>query len=415
MFMQHGAMLAPRPPLAAYQQDLARRGGQDEFGPSDATWLSVAMILSHAVDVPADSRPPLVATLSEVVRGDPALSHAVLLLEPDPPPEFELDTVSPIVRAVVEQMEDGGALTLAYSTLAILADADLRLSALERGRVLAQLGRVAWKAGALETAREQYRRVEVLGRTARNAELRVRALVGYAVLARLRGNYPEMRKWSTRAAATADRAGLAALGSLAYHSLLVTAATAGDLDTALVYGWRAFQGAAGDTAREAQMLIDLSELLLRGGHPEAAAHGFTAALTRGSAARMALPALGGLARAAAAMGDGARVHEVWKQADRLIAAAGLPYESASTLLELSQALAAAGDRDGATECRARSFQLAERYDYHEIAHRAQELRIPDGRPWAEPLRALDSRAMEVARAVASLSPAGHESFRVDAN
>src|SRR5687768_6376538 len=167
MFMQHGAMLAPRPPLAAYRQDLARRGGQDEFGPSDATWLSVAMILSHAMDVPADSRPPLLPTLRDVVGSDPVLREVLAVSECDPPPEFELDGVSPIVRAIVDRMEDEGALNLAYSTLALLADADLRLSVLERGRVVAQLGRVAWKAGALDTAREQYRRVEVLGRTAR--------------------------------------------------------------------------------------------------------------------------------------------------------------------------------------------------------------------------------------------------------
>src|SRR5688572_19144569 len=57
--LQHGAMLARRPPLAAYREDLTRRGGREPFGPSDATWLSVATILSHAVDVPDDSRPAL--------------------------------------------------------------------------------------------------------------------------------------------------------------------------------------------------------------------------------------------------------------------------------------------------------------------------------------------------------------------
>jgi tetratricopeptide (TPR) repeat protein len=406
MFMQHGAMLAPRPPLAAYRQDLARCGGQDGFGPSDATWLSVATILSHAIDVPGDSCRGLLATLREVVGSDPVLREVLAVSEHDPLPEFELDGVSPIVRAVVERMEDEGALNLAYSTLSILADADLRLRVLERGRVVAQLGRVAWKAGALDTAREQYRRAEVLGRASRNPELRVRAWVGYAIVARLRGNYPEVRKWSARAAATADKAGLVALGSLAYHNLLVAAAVAGDLDTALVYGWRAFQSADGNPVREAEMLRDVSELLLRAGHPDPAGHGFKAALARRPPARVAIPALGGLARAAAALGDADRVRTVRDQAEHVIAGAGLPYESAAALLELSDALGAVGDHAAAASCRARALDIAERHSYHEITHEIAEVRRPHEVSRVEALHALDPRAAEVARAVASLDPVG---------
>jgi tetratricopeptide (TPR) repeat protein len=326
--------------------------------------------------------------------------------EYEPPSEFELDGVSPIVRAIVERMEDEGALNLAYSTLAVLADADLRLSVLERGRVLAQLGRVAWKAGALETAREQYRRVEVLGRAARNPELRVRAWIGYAVVARLRGNYPEVRKWSARAAAEADKAGLVSLGSLAYHSLLVAAAVAGDFDTALVYGWRAFQSAIGDPVREAEMLLDLSELLLRAGYPGPAAHGLTAALDRNPPSRLTIPALGSLARAVAALGRHDQVQAIRAHAEFVIGGAGLPYESASALLELSQALDTVGDPDGSAQCRAGALEIAERHNYHEIRHLADEVQSRHKPSVTEALHALDPRATEVARAVASLVVAG---------
>jgi tetratricopeptide (TPR) repeat protein len=406
MFVQHGATLAPRHPLAAYRQDLARRGGQDGFGPSDATWLSMATILSHAVDVPADSRPPLLTTLREVVGSDRVLREVLAVSQSGPSPEFELDSVSPIVRAIVERMEDDSALNLAYSTLAILADADLPLSVLERGRVLAQLGRVAWKAGALDTAREQYRRVEVLGRTARIPELRVRAWVGYSIVARLRGNYPEVRKWATRAAHEAERAGLTTLGSLAYHSLMVSAAVAGDLNGALVYGWRAYQGVVGDSTREAEALLNLSELLLRSGHPKAAARGFTAVIARDPGARIALPAFGGLGLAASALGDRTSVRTMRARAEPLIARAGLPYQSAATLLELSQALAVVGDTDGATQCRTKALDIAERQAYHEIAHRLEALEMtPEAQPVEAP-HALDPHATEVADAVASIGLVG---------
>jgi tetratricopeptide (TPR) repeat protein len=401
-FMQHRAMLAPRPPLVAYREDLARRGGQDGFGASDATWLSVATILSHAVDVPDESRAPLLPALREIIASDPTLRDVLAVSEHKPPAELELDGVSPIVRAIVQRMEDAGALNLAYSTLAILADADWRLSVLERGRVLAQLGRVAWKAGALDTAREHYRRAEVLGRTARIPELRVRAWVGYSIVARLHGNYPEVRKWAARAAHEAERAGLTALGSLAYHSLMVSAAVGGDLNAALVYGWRAYQGAIGDTAREANALLNLSQYLLECGQPEAAIPGFLAALDRRPVPRVAFPALGGLAVAAAAVGGHALVLATKERIERLIATAPTPYQCAAVLLELSQALAAIGDADDAAECRARALELAERYAYHEIVHRLEALRVTPVPSRVEAPHVLDPKGTEVARAVASL-------------
>jgi tetratricopeptide (TPR) repeat protein len=406
MFVQHGATLAPRPPLAAYREDLSRRGGPDGFGPSDATWLSVATMLSHAVEIPADSRRPLLTMLREVVGSDPTLREMLPVSEEEPPAEFELDSVSPIVRAIVDRMEDEGALSLAYSMLAILADADLRLSVLERGRVLAQLGRVARKAGALDTAREHYRRVDVLGRASRIPELRVRAWVGYGIVARLRGNYPEVRKWSARAAHEADRTGLLALGSLAYHGLMIAAAKMGNLNAAVVYGWRAFQNAVGDGRREAEMLLNISQLLYQAGHPRVALHGLTAALAREPVTRVALPTLGSVALTAAVLGDSDRIRAAWVQAERLIAAGGPPYESADVLFELSTALAAVGDARAADECRTRALEIAVRQGYHELTHRLEALETAPRPARAGAAHALDAYASAVARAVTTLGLVG---------
>jgi tetratricopeptide (TPR) repeat protein len=405
--LQDGATIVPRPPLAAYREDLARSsGGRPQFGGSDATWLSVATILSHAVGVPAESRRPLLPTLREVIASDPALSDVLTVSEREPPRELELDAVSPIVRALVERIEDEGALNLAYSTLAVLAAADLQLGVVEQGRVLAQLGRVAWKAGALDTSREQYQRAEALGRTARIPELRVRAWVGYSIIARLRGNYPEVRKWGARAAHEAERAGLTALGSLAYHSLMVSASVGGDLNAALVYGWRAYEGAIGDRAREAGALLHLAQYLLECGHPETAIRGFIATLDRQPVARVAFPALGGLAVAAASVGDRALVANTRARIERLIAEAPLPYQCAAVLLELAQALAAIGDAAGAADCHTRALALAERHAYHEIIHRLDAVRTAPIPAPAEAPRVLDPKGTEVARAVASLELVG---------
>jgi tetratricopeptide (TPR) repeat protein len=406
MFMQDSAMLAPRSPLAAYRDDLARRGGPEPFGSSDATWLSVATILSHTVELAVDSRPPLLPTVCEVVGSDPALREVLTPAEAEPPAEFELDSVSRIVRAIVDRMEDDGALNLAYSVLSILADADVRLSVLERGRVIAQLARVARKAGALDMAREHYRRVEVLGRASRIPELRLRAWIGYGIVARLRGNYPDVWKWSARAAHEADRTGLSALGSLAYHGLMIAAAKTGNLNAALVYGWRAFQNAVGDAAREAEMLLNISQLLYEAGHPSVALYGFTAALAREPASRVALPTLGSIALAAAVLGDGDRVRAAWRQSERLIAAGGPPYESADALFELSTALARVGDAGAAAECRTRALEIAARQGYHELTHRLEALEITPPPAQVGAAHALDAHAGAVVRAVASLGLVG---------
>jgi tetratricopeptide (TPR) repeat protein len=189
---------------------------------------------------------------------------------------------------------------------------------------------------------------------------------------------------------------------------MVSAAVAGDLNGALVYGWRAYQSAAGDETREAEMLLNLSELLLRCGQWKAAAHGFTIALGRHPVARLALPMLGGLGLAASTLGDTAALQAIRARVERLIAVAGLPYQSAAALLELSQALAAIGDATGLAECRAQALEIAERHGYHEITLRLEGLRIADKPHQPEAPHALTPDAIDVARAVASLSPAAAE-------
>jgi hypothetical protein len=115
---------------------------------------------------------------------------------------------------------------------------------------------------------------------------------------------------------------------------MISAGVAGDYNAALVYGWRAYEGATGDPNHEASALIALAQVLYETGRPEVAVHGFAAAVAREPPARTALPALGGLALAAAALGDARRVHAARAQAERQMAVAGLPYDAASTLLEL---------------------------------------------------------------------------------
>ena len=391
------SMLIPERPTSAYHRDLVRRNTAPALMRQEASWVAFAFAVDRASLLPA-----LRASLPDRLRAiEVQQPHGAGL-----PAEATAPALAAFIRRIVQVLEDGGALHLAYSCLAAARVAVPECGELEAGRMLGQRARIAWKIGELDLAREHYSVVELHGRLNTLHELTARAWVGYAILAQLRGNYPQVRRWSSRAMAAAERHGLPEVGALAHQVAMSAASVAGDLSAALVHGWSAFRGVAGDPEREADVLLNLSELLLRAGRPENAAHGFASVLVRKPSGRIALPALGGLALACAACSDGPGVRSARAQADSLIADAGLPFQAASALLELSRALAGVGDGQDAAECRQRATTLATRYGYHEIAHRIERLEERADAPIARAVpHALASEAEDVAHAVTSLS--GH--------
>ncbi len=389
--------LIPERPASAYLRDLVRRNTAPPLMREEAPWVAFAFAVDRA-SVRAALRPSLTERLRAIEVHHPL--GADLPVDPTAP------ALAAFIRRIAQVVEDGGALHLAYSILAAARVAVPECGELEAGRMLVQRARIAWKIGELDQAREHYSVVELHGRFYALHELTARAWVGYAILAQLRGNYPQVRRWSSRAMAAAERHGLPEVRALAHQVAMTGAAVAGDLSAALVHGWTAFRGAGGDPEREADVLLNLSELLFRAGRPEDAAHGFASALVRNPSGRIALPALGGLALAFAACGDRSGVRSARTQADSLIAGAGLPFQAAGALVELARALAAVGDGHAAAECRERAATLAARYGYHEIAHRVERLEQRADPPIARAVpHALAPEAEDVAHAVTSLS--GH--------
>ncbi len=407
-------MLAPLPPLLAYRLDRARSSDAADLSSRDATdqysvasaspvkpddevrWVRTAVTLERAVR----SRGSVRETSLRQFLDDEGI-HT--LPEAGVPYPF----IEKVARNEALQMEEWAFLRLAYTTLsalsAILPDAMI----LERGRVLAQRARVAYKLGATVAARVYYEEVEALAAAGSLPELKGRALVGFGVLAEFTGNFPSSRSLFTQVlvlqGAAADSV------SMAHHGLMVAAAEAEDFDRAIQHAWSAYSGAESDS-QQSDMLVDLAQLLLLVGQPAAALCGFASALARRLSPRAALPALGGVALAAvgAREPESARavVRLVAAQTEALVASLGggtspaMPYHSASALTEVSEALSAVDEAIWSRRSAAHAAQIAACHRFHRISHRLEN---PPKRP--EKSAAPTRVQMEIAQRVEALEGA----------
>jgi hypothetical protein len=269
-------------------------------------------------------------------------------------------------RALADQMAEAGALWLAYSTLAHVRLAATSAPARDLGLAMADQAWVARSLGDLDAADELYDGVLAAGTKYNEPELRARAMLGLGVTARVRGNYPKARTWLRDGLTVAESAGLSDLAAVGHQGLLIAAGTAGDYETALVHGWAAYELAAGASERQAEILINLSQVALDAGQPKAARSGFLASMSRADSARLRLPCLGGAAVASAAIADSASLTALAKAAEESISSAMLPFESASVLRSLFDAYAMLGEASRAEEYRLRARALARKNGYFEI-------------------------------------------------
>jgi tetratricopeptide (TPR) repeat protein len=372
-------MLPLQSPLDAYRSDLGRNPGLTDFGTSDTIWLLVAHCLHRLTRVPHLAR-EAIASHCAAALGDLASSVAPgaedaqmvqslnklrisfeKILERD-----AADQACDVVRTMTVQMSNAGAMMLAYSTIGHLRGALTNSSPRQTGLNLAEQGRLARLLGDLDGAEELYELAEEVGVSADDAEVVVRSLLGRGVVARVRGNYPRARNFFQTGLADAKAAGFEELAGLAHTGLLIAAAVANDLDTALVHGWAAFQLADGDDARQVEMLVNLAQLALIAGYPAASLRAFVAALSRTPIPRFRLAAIGGAICAAAEVGEARLVGKLRELADETVSRSTLPYENAQTLKSVSTALAGIGDRTGAEAYRRRARQLAKAGGFFEL-------------------------------------------------
>ena len=373
-------MLPLQSPLEAYRSDLSRHPSRTDFGRSDTVWLLVAHCLHRLSRAHGEARRTVAENCAAAIRD---LGSTV---GPDTPEEemmlAELERLQGGLRsldakrgatetvvasrALADQMAEAGALWLAFSTLGHVRLAAAAAETRALGLAMADQAWVARSLGDLDSADELYDGVLAAGSKYNEPELRARAMLGLGVTARIRGNYPKARTWLREGLAAAEAARLRDLAAVGHQGLLIAAGTAGDYETALVHGWAAFELASGTSERQAEILINLSQVALDAGQPKAARSGFLASMSRTDSARLRLPCLGGAAVASATIGDAVSLASLAKAADESISGAMLPFESASVLRSLFDAYAIAGEAARAEEYRLRARALARKNGFFEI-------------------------------------------------
>jgi tetratricopeptide (TPR) repeat protein len=351
-------MLAPYPPLEAYRRDAARVGEGRSFGPDAGRWIATAVLLERYVNAVPGERHHLAGELArELARDHDASSFWVSAL------------------ALATQIEEAGALHLSYAWLCLLQRIVPIDRTLDAGRVRAVAARVVRKLGAPDISQSLYADVERLGERAAEPELTARAWIGFGVLAVERGNYPEAKRWYQAAALVADDTGCDEQSSNAHQGLLVVYAMAGDFANAIIEGWAAFNSANGDPLRESEILGNVAQALHDMGHHAAALRAFAAVVARRAHIRSLLPALGGAALAAAALGNVEVVNAAAQRVSALVGNAW-PHPVAQTWLDLADAYDWIGDTAQSADYRARAIALAEANGLHQLVFRGEEERRP---------------------------------------
>jgi tetratricopeptide (TPR) repeat protein len=359
---------------AAYRADMS--GRRLEFDADDGTWLAIATILEHAARLPAESRCVLVNDAIELAQSV-VPSSELAQRAPREWPEGDR-TPSEIILLVADRAETAGCLHLAAFILDALAAAVLEITPVQRGRIIARRARVAWKSGEIDAAADRYHDLDRLGRRLGNTELRVRANIGYVALAQMRGNYPEMEQFAKRAARLAEQAGLSALARNAYDGLTIAAGARGDVDTALRVGWRVYELSQDDPVDQAAILQNVGQALLDAGHAQAARAAFSAVVSHALPPHVLLPALGGLANAAAQLRDVESVKWAASEVQRLRKSLAPRYALAQALVECAGALASVGSMIVAESLRDAALGMARRHAFHEVVYKAEilDLRSP---------------------------------------
>lgn len=347
-------------PVEAFRRDYQRNSDRTSLEGVGALWLALSTTLTRAATAPREAR-GLLRSLgrARISSTFPTVTAQLLARLADAPTDMAL------LRRLITQMEDTGALALADTALGAASELPW-CDELERGRMLAQRGRVARHLGRLDLAEDRYRSVDLLARRTRSSELGARARIGYAVLALVRGNIPSSERWFRLAVRLADASEVSDVRILAHHGCLVAAAKRGDFGRALVHGWRAVIAADGDPALEAEMLLNLSAVVLDTGNARAASAGFEAVLRRTRVPRVVLPALAGGALAHAMIGESTRARALLARLERAGAANVLPFPIADALLTATRAWHVLGDEDASARSRAHGLLLARAHGFHEI-------------------------------------------------
>ena len=390
-------MLVPEAPLDAYRSDLARDKTREDFGGADTVWLLTAHCLSRIGRASVQDIPTLGTQCASALRdftepstdGTPTPEAEIsdLLLVVEGFNSFQsrsgADALINGVRGMATRMADAGALSMAYTAVALTRTAAAHGSDRERGLLTADQAMVARLIGDLDAAEELYRASESIGERSGDMMVLARSYVGRGVVDRVRGNYPRSRVFFERALELSETVQARDLMRLAHQGLTICHAVARNFDRGLQHGWATFQLADNHLGREVEALTNLAQLCLDSGFPAAALRGYAAVLGRGVSPRVALSALGGASMAAAQAGEAAVLARAAAEITARVSTSALPYENAQALYQLAIAYESVGDAAHRDEYLGRARRIAKARGFFELLHKTdQELVARAAKPTA---------------------------------
>jgi tetratricopeptide (TPR) repeat protein len=375
-------MLALETPLDAYRSDLARKKTSEDLGAGDTVWLLVAHCVSRLSRAAIEDQTLIAEQCAMALRDFLSPDGAGGSLTDADRRDLAMivdgfatiterrgaDSLSVGLRGMVSKMVEAGALSVAYTTLALARTVVVCATDRERGLLAADQAMVARLLGDLESAEELYAAAEQIGDRSLDFAVLARACIGRGVVNRVRGNYPRSRIFFERALELAQTAKSPELELLSHQGLTICLAIAKDFDRALQHGWATYDLSQGDRKKETEALTNLAQLSLDSGFPRAALQAFAAVLDRADSLRLTLIALGGAAVAAAHADEPEILSRIASEVDRRILRSALPYENAQTLHALAVAFRVLGDEvrsDGYLE---RTRKIAKARGFFELLH-----------------------------------------------
>jgi hypothetical protein len=364
-------MRKPLSPLKAFELD-ARSAAERAVDIGDALvmWLSIAQS--------ADQLPGL-----RGARRDEAVRQAIDLLRPlglqrptmqhdrRAAPTEGIEFVAEQFRSAAEAMERAGCFELAYTTVSAICRLTARAGYVAAALATVHLGRIARQMNDLSSAEDCYASMVETCVRERDGPLEARGHIGFALLHDMRGNLPAAEAEYLVALHLAEPSGSTCVA--ACQGLMSIAIANRRLADALLYGWRLYDMSEHDLDARTSVLADLSVVALHAGFAEAASRGFEHALTLSRLPRIRLDTLAGAIRAAARLGDRARVERYDGEILTGIATVNYSHITSFALLCAAEAWSVVGEIPTARARVEACLDVARRFGHHEQFFRAEQL------------------------------------------
>jgi tetratricopeptide (TPR) repeat protein len=354
--------------LDAYRADL-EQAQTATFSTDDAAWIALGTLLQRAAAMRPDDRfkyllPALAAIPSAVTASATAVALERHRERGDLP-----KLVFEAAREAATTAEEHGAFAVAMLLLDQARSLIQPRDSDRHGRLLYLQARVLRKVGDLSAADRLLQELAALATASESSALSAWAYLGFAVNARIRGNYPRAREaFQAALKQCQDLPECLEIRSHAQHGLLIACAAAGEYETALAHGVAALHAAV-DPAQAAEIRVNLAAIHFDMGDFPAALSGYLEALCAKPALRIYVSALGGAALAAAHSGHARAVIELVSRGAALLLRTNPAHELADMARELAEASWYIGDTDRFEQLRAEAAVRARSGGYFEILHR----------------------------------------------